>query len=399
MRGRDVSARLRFIHLSDSHLGYRQYGLNQRLIDWSNATREAIDHAVRHRVDFVVHSGDLFHSNLVDHTTLIHAIQLLTPLRSAHIPFFVIDGNHDRKKGSQTHTANGVLQYLGLCQYLAPEEDSLDTAIKHIGDISVVGLGYSGIYLKSKLEGFYDQIPDGPNVILLHADVERYTAEGHPDISVTQLQMLRPKAAYLALGHPHNKFSVDDWIFNPGSPEYYRFSDCEVPRVFYDVVLDNGTPEVSEVPVRSARRMLSVNVELSDPGRALAATVERLDSENKDDLLRDSLLRLVFVGKTAADLPLTELRAEVQERYAPLHLAIEDKTADPEGSLSKSHGTVEELELETFERSFARYGEQAPHIAAFARALMNEIAEVRPRSAEDAEPIAQQVSAFRRENI
>ncbi len=394
-----MSARLRFIHLSDSHLGYRQYGLNQRLIDWSNATREAIEYAVRHRVDFVVHSGDLFHSNLVDHTTLIHAIQLLTPLHSAHIPFFVIDGNHDRKKGSQTHTANGVLQYLGLCQYLAPEGESLDKAIKNIGDISVVGLGYSGIYLKSKLEGFYDQIPDGPNVILLHADVERYTAEGYPDVSLAQLETLRPKAGYLALGHPHNKFSIEDWIFNPGSPEYYRFSDCEVPRIFYDVVLEDGRPEVSEVPVRGARRMLSVNVELSDPARVLAETLARLDKENEDAPLRDSLLRLVFVGKTAAELTFTELRAEVQERYAPLHLAIEDKTVDPEGSLSERHGTVEELELETFERSFSRYGEHAPHIAAFARAIMNEIADIRPRSAQDAEPIAQQVSAFRRENI
>ena len=87
--------------------------------------------------------------------------------------------------------------------------------------------------------------------------------EGHPDISLSELEMLRPKAAYLALGHAHNSFQISDWIFNPGSPEYYRFTDQEYKRVFYDVVLEDGVAEVSEVEVRSARLMVSLNVELA----------------------------------------------------------------------------------------------------------------------------------------
>ena len=66
-----IGTRLRFVHLSDSHLGYRQYGLKRRLKDWTRATQEIVNYAVKNEVDFVLHSGDLFNSNLVDHTTLI----------------------------------------------------------------------------------------------------------------------------------------------------------------------------------------------------------------------------------------------------------------------------------------------------------------------------------------
>ena len=106
-----IGTRLQFVHLSDSHLGYRQYGLKQRLQDWTRATPEIVNYAIKNEVDFVLHSGDLFNSNLVDHTTLIHAIKILNPLKEAGIPFFVIDGNHDRRKGSQSDTANNVLKF------------------------------------------------------------------------------------------------------------------------------------------------------------------------------------------------------------------------------------------------------------------------------------------------
>lgn len=211
------------MHVSDTHLGYRQYGLSERLDDWSSATRESIDYAIQNRVDCVVHSGDLFNSNKVDHTSLIHAIEMLRALKDADIPFFVIDGNHDRRKGSQTHTALDVLQRLDLCHYLAPAGRTLEGAIGEVNGTSIVGLGYHGAYLRSKLRDFYEQMPEGRSVVLLHAGITQYAEGGHPEIAPPELAILRPKTAYLALGHYHNKFRLDDWIFNPGSPEYTAF--------------------------------------------------------------------------------------------------------------------------------------------------------------------------------
>ncbi|MFZ0925629.1 MAG: DNA repair exonuclease [Halobacteriota archaeon] len=390
---------LRFVHLSDSHLGYRQYGLKQRLQDWSHATQEIINYAVENKVDFVLHSGDLFNSNLVDHTTLIHAIKILNPLKEAEIPFFVIDGNHDRRKGSQSDTANDVLQHLELCDYLAPEGDNLDNAIRQVGETNIIGLGYHGIYLRSKIENFFKQMPDALNIILLHAAVEHHIAEGHPDITLSELEMLRPRAAYLALGHSHNKFKISDWIFNPGSPEYYRFSDQDNKRIFYDVVLEDGKAEVSEIEVRSARRMFGLNVELSSTDQATEKTLELLDRENADNQIADSLVRVVFGGQAPTDLSLTELKAAIEVRYSPLYCLVIDNTSRQEDAFSEIEGSMDEFELKMFQHTFSGYDEEALEVATFARGIMREIIDISPASAEDAEMIAQQVSSFRRDNI
>jgi exonuclease SbcD len=394
-----IRTRLRFVHLSDSHLGYRQYGLKQRLKDWSRATQEIVNYAVTNEVDFVLHSGDLFNSNVVDHTTLIDAIKILNTLKQAEIPFFVIDGNHDRRKGSQSDTANNVLQHLELVDYLGPEGDNLENAIRQIGGINIIGLGYHGIYLRSKIEHFFNQMPDAPNVILLHAAVEHHVAEGHPDISLPELEILRPKAAYLALGHSHNSFQINDWIFNPGSPEYYRFTDQEYKRVFYDVVLEDEVAEVSEVEVRSARRMFSLNVELADTDQATEKTLELLDRENMDKQIADSLVRVVFGGQAPPNLSLAESKVAIEVRYSPLYCLMIDNTASDEDAFSEVESSMDELELKMFQHTFSSYDKQAPDVAAFARGIMNEILDTGPASAEDAEMIAQHVSSFRRETL
>jgi DNA repair exonuclease SbcCD nuclease subunit len=394
-----IETQLRFVHLSDSHLGYRQYGLKQRLKDWSRATQEIVNYAVKNEVDFVLHSGDLFNSNLVDHTTLIDAIKILNPLKQAGIPFFVIDGNHDRRKGSQSDTANNVLQYLELVDYLGPDGDNLENAIREIGGTHVIGLGYHGIYLRSKIENFFRQMPDAPNIVLLHAAVEHHVAEGHPDIAVSELEMLRPKTAYLALGHAHNKFQIGDWIFNPGSPEYYRFTDQDYKRIFYDVVLADGVSEVSEVEVRGARRMFSLNVELASTDQAIEKALELLDGENTDNQIADSLVRVVFGGQTPPNLSLAESKAAIDARYSPLYCLIIDNTASPEGAFSEVETSMDDLELNMFQHTFSSYDKQAPEVAAFARGIMREIRETGPASPEDAEMIAQHVSRFRRDTL
>lgn len=394
-----IRTRHRFVHLSDSHLGYRQYGLKQRLKDWSRTTQEIVDYAIKNEVDFILHSGDLFNSNLVDHTTLIDAIKILNPLKQAEIPFFVVDGNHDRRKGPQSDTANNVLEYLELVDYLGPDGDNLENAIRQIGGTNIIGLGYHGIYLRSKIENFFHQMPDAPNIILLHAAVEHHVAEGHPDISLSELEMLRPKAAYLALGHAHNSFQISDWIFNPGSPEYYRFTDKDYKRIFYDVVLEDGVAEVSEVEVRSARRMFNLNVELASNDQATEKAIELLDKDNRDNQIADSLVRVVFGGEAPPNLSLAESKAAIEARYSPLYSLIIDNTVCDEGAFSEVESSIDELELNMFQQTFSGYDKQAREVAAFVRGIMGEILDTGLASAEDADVIAQHVSRFRRNTL
>ncbi|MDD1720847.1 MAG: DNA repair exonuclease [Euryarchaeota archaeon] len=395
-----MSPSLRFVHLSDTHLGYRQYGLNERLDDWNRATREVIDYAIQNEVDCVVHSGDLFNSNRVDHTSLIHAIESLRVLRDAEIPFFVIDGNHDRRKGSQAHTALDVLQSLNLCSYLRPERGSLVNATAQINGTNIIGLGYNGAYLKPRLIELSQQMPGGRNVVVLHAGLAQHIEGGQPEITLSELEVLRPSTAYLALGHSHNKFSVDNWIFNPGSPEHYRFSDSNTDRCFYDVTLRGGVPKVTEIAMRGTRRMESIEVEYAGDDYAVLGVVQsELDDAEKGQSLADSLLRIILKGEASKPPNTGELKQFVEERYEPFFCTVLDNTLTSEDVLIDAPGTLDDLEKKMFESSFSRYDEQTSEVATFARAVLREVVDAQLSNTDDAESIAQHISRFRREHL
>ena len=69
--------RVRFLHMADCHLGYRQYNLRERFNDFGRAFHHVIDVAIREKVDFVLLAGDLFHKRAIDALTLNQAIAAL----------------------------------------------------------------------------------------------------------------------------------------------------------------------------------------------------------------------------------------------------------------------------------------------------------------------------------
>jgi exonuclease SbcD len=87
--------RARFLHLADCHLGYRQYGRNERFNDFSKAFYAVMDVAVAEKVDFVVLAGDLFQKRSIDALTLSHAMRGLEKLQRAGIPCLAVEGNHE----------------------------------------------------------------------------------------------------------------------------------------------------------------------------------------------------------------------------------------------------------------------------------------------------------------
>ena len=87
--------RARFLHLADCHLGYRQYGRNERFNDFSKAFYAVMDVAVEEKVDFVVLAGDLFQKRSIDALTLSHAMRGLEKLQRAGIPCLAVEGNHE----------------------------------------------------------------------------------------------------------------------------------------------------------------------------------------------------------------------------------------------------------------------------------------------------------------
>ena len=93
---------MKFAHLADTHLGYRQYGLIEREKDFYEVFEKVIDKIIEEKVDFVIHSGDLFETARPSPNALLAFQKGLLKLKGAGIPMYAIAGNHDvvMRKGS-----------------------------------------------------------------------------------------------------------------------------------------------------------------------------------------------------------------------------------------------------------------------------------------------------------
>ena len=86
---------MQFVHMADTHLGYRQYGLSERENDFLNVFNHAIDEVVNERPDFIIHSGDFFEYSRPPTKALLTAQNGISRLKNEKIPMYAIAGNHD----------------------------------------------------------------------------------------------------------------------------------------------------------------------------------------------------------------------------------------------------------------------------------------------------------------
>jgi DNA repair exonuclease SbcCD nuclease subunit len=85
---------MKFMHVGDTHIG-QVYKNDTRNNDIKYAFTQMINYAISEKVDFIVHSGDLFDSGNPPLESLLFVTDELNQLKVAGIPLFVIPGSHD----------------------------------------------------------------------------------------------------------------------------------------------------------------------------------------------------------------------------------------------------------------------------------------------------------------
>src|SRR3954467_13852030 len=113
---------MRLIHLSDLHLGYRQYqrltpgGINQREADVAATFRASIDRVIELAPELVVIAGDVFHTVRPTNQAILHAFmqfaRLVRALPAAEI--VLVAGNHDTPRSSESGGILQLFSQLGL---------------------------------------------------------------------------------------------------------------------------------------------------------------------------------------------------------------------------------------------------------------------------------------------
>ena len=261
---------MKLVHAADLHLGRRR--LEGRLPDkdFAEAFAFIARTAIAEAADAFVLAGDLFDRAQVEPPHLRQAQQVLAQLKAARIPIIAIEGNHDK---AFIHSADPTwLQYLAeddLLILLRTAFDATGPLMKKwqnpttggawidLGGVRFVGAGYLGAATPHKVREIAARLePDHTHVLLLHAGPEYFTGEGG-GFSKEDLEVLRQKVCYLALGHIHRPMLHGDWACNPGSPE-----NCDVreaatagERGFAVVEIDPARPQKPlSVQIRSNPR-------------------------------------------------------------------------------------------------------------------------------------------------
>jgi hypothetical protein len=159
---------------------------------------------------------------------------------------------------------------------------------------------YTGSGTVTAVQAYADalaQLPPDPtvrfNIFVAHAGVEGQMDEKAGGLSLRQWSPLRPHVDYVALGHFHKPFEVDNWIFNPGSPENCSIAENDWKERGYLVVdLDLDAP-------REAVRH-TVTVRGRNPRRYFRLYPFKLDHVQSPDDLHTRLR--AFVQRKATEL-------------------------------------------------------------------------------------------------
>jgi DNA repair exonuclease SbcCD nuclease subunit len=250
-----------FIHVSDLHLGYSQYGLEVRRQDFDNVFAELVDKAVELKPDFMIIAGDLFHQPRPTNITLENAIRSFKRLKDVQIPVITVDGSHDSAPNTITGTILYPLDSAGLIYHL-PRHNG---ACWRKQDCCYV-YGIPNYHTKHKtqenLPKFMIENPPVPvknvyNIFALHGAIDLPGVKP-PYIAAELAPELLPSGfQYYAAGHIHERFSTqfkDGCLHYSGCTETVSYDEARYPKSFNYVQVDeNGEIQIEQIEFSSPR--------------------------------------------------------------------------------------------------------------------------------------------------
>jgi len=413
---------MKFLHLADVHLGCTRYQLAESPRDFFDAWMDVLQrHAIDEKVDFVLMCGDFFHKRSIPPETMNYAVEGLQLLKTAGIPTVMIEGNHDQKHNDSEYSWLRSLADWGLLYLLEPVSDDgsitldkWDENVRRggfidIGRTRIFGSHWYGASANWAIPMLTREInanrrDNAFHIVMLHTDVEGHQTHPIPALSIESLLELKDAADYVALGHTHRRFEIDNWAFNPGSIEITSISDYRETRGVYLVkVADDNSISAKHIDDYLHRPFQRLDFDVS--GRASGeeitqAILEKFELEGKRALAHTPapIIELTLrgiLGLPNSQLELKKIRDEAKRITGALHVRIRNHTTpldytgrdlpeDAEGRERIERRVVEELVIRD-NRFKTRADEIAGLVIGVKRDALNE---------ESPEKIAETISRF-----
>jgi DNA repair exonuclease SbcCD nuclease subunit len=260
-----------FVHASDLHLGYSQYGLEARRQDFDNVLTEIVDKTIDLKPDFMIIAGDLFHQARPSNVTLENSIRSFKRLKDAGIPVLTVDGSHDSAPNTITGTILYPLDSAGLIYHLPRHKGA---CWRKPACCYVYGVPNFRTRRKTEeaLPAFMEQNLPAPdpavtNVFVFHAAVD-LPSVNPPYIEAEAPPELLPDGFdYYAAGHVHKRFTgkfKTGILAYSGCTETVSYDEAELKKGFFHVeVNEKGEFSHEVVELTSPRRFAVLKQDFS----------------------------------------------------------------------------------------------------------------------------------------
>lgn len=353
---------MKFLHISDVHLGCARYQLPESPRDFFDAWIDVLQkYAIGEKVDFVLMCGDFFHKRSVPPETMNYAVAGLQLMKDRGIPVVAIEGNHDQKHNDSEYSWLRSLANWNLLILLEPTNEEGKIAYRpwdeEYGKGGFIDIGRARIFgshwygasanwaVPMLTESIKQNLRDGAfHILLLHTDVEGHQTHPLPAISVATLNGLKSVTDYVALGHTHMHFEIDNWAFNPGSIEVTNISEYRESRgAFVVEVGENNSVSaryVQDYRQRPFQRLRFDVDHYADAKEITEAVLEKVRNEARraEDGQPEPIIEITLAGRLGIPNSLLELqtiREETKKITGALHVRIKNHSAPVEYAVAE----------------------------------------------------------------
>jgi DNA repair exonuclease SbcCD nuclease subunit len=278
---------VRIAHIADTHLGYKQYNLEEREQDIYDALMEIAHKILEERVDVVVHSGDLFDSARPPTRAYYEFKKFLNTL-NGRVKVFTILGDHDapKRRGMPPHMLfDDQIEILGLN---ADEHRILNIAGEEIliAGISNLSRRYREVLVEElkKLDALAAK--HKTSVLMLHQAIDKFFT--HEEVFELRLEEVPKNFKYYAMGHLHIRARASHGngeLGYAGSTEIMRKDEItgweKRGKGFYLVDIIDGKVSVAEVKLESIRPQIRAKLSYANFQKELQALVNSIGESAK----------------------------------------------------------------------------------------------------------------------
>ena len=299
-----------FSHISDTHLGLQQYGLEEREKDIYDSFNQAIDISINDHVDFVIFAGDIFHTPNPSGAAILQMANALKKLKHNSIESFFILGEHDISRVRATPVPY-VYHNLEFSKYVGRG--------KAVYYKNVMIAAFDKIR-KNEISTFEEKFKEldsvakqhnGHKIMVLHqgiTEINQFAGE----LNASDL----PKNfTYYAMGHLHDKL-VKDFdqlggpLVYPGSTETTTSEGIkETEKGFFEVDISSNEAKPSWIKL-DTRPQFSAKVDFEEFDNSVTKIIEKIDTLNKKPIIEvkihgKSVERDVVEAKISQIIPKT----------------------------------------------------------------------------------------------